>query len=104
KVRVCKTEVREVQVQCCHYRCVEEKVTQRVYERVCNKVACKTTCYEQVCVPCEYTVCCTRLVPRTREVEVAECVPCCTPCCVPCCNPCCNGHHGLHFRSHGCCH
>ena len=105
KVKVCKTEVREVQVQVCHYRCVEEKVVQKYTEQVCQKVACKVTCCERVCVPCETTVVCTRLVPRQREVEVAECTPCCTPCCNPCCDPCCNhGRHGLHFRNHSCCH
>ncbi len=95
KVRVCKKVVKDVPVQVCRYRCVEEKCVQRCYERVCRKVPCKTVCYQRVCVPCQETVWCTRLVPRTRAVAVAE-----SGCCPPCGHRC----HGLRFRHHhGCC-
>jgi hypothetical protein len=101
KVKVCKPIIKEVQVQVCTYQCVQEQCVRRCYQTVCRQVPCQTVCYKKVCVPYTETVWCTRLVPRTREVQVQECAPC-TPCCptTSCCPRSCGG---LHHRSHGCC-
>jgi hypothetical protein len=103
KQKVCHQVVKEVQVPVCTYRCVTEQVTQKYTVQTMRQVPCKATRQERVCVPYEETVWCTRLVPRTREVQVAE-TPCCTPCCTPCREHCPRHCGGLRFREHGCCH
>ncbi len=80
KVAVCKQEVREEKVKVCTYKCVTENRVEKctVYET--RKVPCKATKTVRVCVPCETTVNCTRLVQR----PAAPAAP------AACGNDCCN--------------
>jgi hypothetical protein len=105
KPEVCKVNVRkpvykEMQVQVCSYRCVEEKVVQKYTAQVTKKVPCKTTRTVRVCVPYEETVWCTRTVARTVERQVPACET--TTCCSPC-RSCGRSRCGLFHRQNGCC-
>jgi hypothetical protein len=106
-VPVCKTVMTQQQVQVCSYKCVEERRVEKYTCNVMRQVPCKATRTVRVCVPCEETVTCCRMVQRcvTRQVP---CEPCCTTtCCTPCCDTdCCSSRHhrrGHGHRSNGCC-
>jgi hypothetical protein len=110
KVQTCRTEWREEKVRVCCTRCVPEQVVQKYTVCVNKMVPYQATRCFTVCVPCEELVTCTRMVAKTRMVEV-PCAPC-TECCTPCCTPCCSSHrhHSCGFgglfrghRGHGCC-
>jgi hypothetical protein len=61
----------------CHYRCVEEKVTQKYTCYETRKVACKATRTVRVCVPYEVEVECCRMVSRCVTRQVPECASDC---------------------------
>src|SRR5262249_48735117 len=103
KVKVCHTTYKEVQVQVCRYQCIPEQVTVKYVAHTVRQVPCKAVRYERVCTPYEERVWCTRVVPRRREMELAE-TPCTTECCTPCRERCPRACGGLRFREHGCCH
>ena len=104
KVAVCRNEWREEKVKVCHYECRTEQRTCKYtcYER--RTVACKATRTVRVCVPCEETVTCCRMVPRT----VTRQIPCNNSCNDNCNNNCCNrgglfsGFGGLRHNSDCC--
>jgi hypothetical protein len=86
KVAVCKNEWREEKVKVCTYECRTE---QRVCKYTCYErrtVKCQATRTVRCCVPCEETVTCCRMVPRT----VTRQVPCNNACNDSCNNNCCN--------------
>src|SRR5262249_50594973 len=98
KVAVCRNEWREEKVKVCSYECRTEQRTVKYtcYER--RTVPCTATRTVRVCVPCQETVNCCRMVPRT----VTRQVPCCDNGCNNnnnnCCNnnnSCCNNRGGL---------
>jgi hypothetical protein len=109
KVRVCKQVMKDVPVQTCTYRCVEEKQVVKEYVQVTHRVPCKATRTVHVCVPYTVTETCCRMVPRVVERQVVECCPttCCTSCCVPCCQErrrfCCGNFRRVNDCG-GCCH
>jgi hypothetical protein len=102
KVAVCKNVWTEEKVKVCKYTCVIEKCIKKVTSYEKRTVACKATRTVRVCVPCETTVTCCKLVPRT----VTRQVPCAPACTTSCSDNCCR--EGLlsrlkdRFASHGC--
>ncbi len=65
----------------------EQKV--ETYTVLCTRqVPCKAVRTVRVCVPCQETVTCCRMVARTVTKQVPV-VPCCHTCCTPCCPSCC---------------
>ena len=92
-----KQEMRQesCQVTCC--KCVAEQKTE-TYTVLCQKtVPFQATRTVSVCVPCQETVTCCRMVCRTVEKQVACCDTCCTPCC---CKTKCHKHR---HKSNCCC-
>ena len=103
KVKVCRTEVKQVEVKTCSWRC---ETTQRVEKYTCwetRQVPCKATRTVRVPVQVEEQVWVTRMVPREREVQVAD-----TCCSDSCCNDDCGPRRRLSLRDRlrksGCCH
>jgi hypothetical protein len=95
KVAVCRQEWREEKHKVCTYQCVTEN---RVEKYTCwetRKVPCQATRTVRVCVPCEETVTCCKLVPRT----VTRQVPCNDTCSSS--SNCCESRFGGHFRNGG---
>jgi hypothetical protein len=93
KVCVTRNEYKEQKVKVCTYQCVTEN---RVVKETCwetRKVPCKATRTVRVCVPCEETVTCCRMVPKTVTRQV--------PCAPACSNDCCESRFGGLFRNLG---
>jgi hypothetical protein len=90
---VTRNEYKEQKVKVCTYQCVTEN---RVVKETCwetRKVPCKATRTVRVCVPCEETVTCCRMVPKTVTRQV--------PCAPACSNDCCESRFGGLFRNLG---
>ena len=87
KVAVCRQEWREEKCKVCTYQCVEEKRVEKCTVYVKRSVPCKATRTVRVCVPCQETVTCCRMVPRTvtRQVPVQECCITAPSCGNDCC-------------------
>ena len=85
-VKVCtyKTECRQKEVQVCCYKCVPECRTEQYTVMKTRMVPYQATRCVAVCVPCQETVTCCRMVART-VVKQVPCAPCCDTCCKPCC-------------------
>ena len=98
-----KTQYQTTMVPCTRTRCVPECKT--VTYTCCKQVMVPYQAKRMVtvCVPCQETVTCCRMVPRIVEKQVPCCNPC-VPCCVPVCcdNGCGRGHRAHHARG-GCC-
>lgn len=82
RVKVCRMDVREVQVQRCSYRCETVQRVEKYTTYETRKVPVKAERTVSVVVPHSEDVWVTRMVPRVveREVAVAEhCDSCCPP-------------------------
>lgn len=80
----CMTYKKEMRQEVCKVTCCKCVAEQRMetYTVLCKKmVPFQATRTVSVCVPCQETVTCCRMVCRTVQKQVSCCETCCTPCC-----------------------